>query len=198
MKRIWEIIILLLSVLSLVFLALDTVRGLGEWYPLFDLIICTLFIIDFTYDFTTSPNKRRFWRWGWIDLVSSLPGTGLLRFGRTFRMLRIVRLLRGVRSGRKIILFGMDHHWGALIMALTLSAIFALMGALCAVELEGFNFADAIWWSFSTVLTGSCEGYVPEASELRLCATFLMTLGKTALGVYIAVLAGAFNRKDAA
>ena len=37
-------------------------------------------------------------RWGWLDLLSSVPAVDFLRIGRAARILRILRILRGIRT----------------------------------------------------------------------------------------------------
>ena len=42
-------------------------------------------------------------KWGWIDLLSSIPLIPPLRVGRLARIVRILRLLRGVKSTTALI-----------------------------------------------------------------------------------------------
>jgi voltage-gated potassium channel len=43
-----------------------------------------------------------FLKWGWIDLIASIPNLPILRVGRLVRILRIIRLLRAIRATHKI------------------------------------------------------------------------------------------------
>src|SRR3569832_395864 len=63
-----------------------------------DTTICFVFLFDFFYRFAKAGRKLQFLRWGWIDLVSSIPAISALRIGRVVRVVRVLRLLRGFRS----------------------------------------------------------------------------------------------------
>ena len=49
-----------------------------------DIAICIFFFIEFCIRFYQAENKLKFMRWGWIDLISSIPMINFLRFGRIF------------------------------------------------------------------------------------------------------------------
>jgi voltage-gated potassium channel len=56
-----------------------------------DYAVCLLFFLDFLHSLYTAPNKVRYMTsWGWIDLLSSIPITGSLRWGRAARVMRIL------------------------------------------------------------------------------------------------------------
>ena len=47
-----------------------------------DNVICLVFFIDFVVRFRKAKNKLQFMKWGWIDLVSSIPTLDFMRAGR--------------------------------------------------------------------------------------------------------------------
>lgn len=51
-----------------------------------DTGVCFVFLIDFVVQFTVAENKVSYLKWGWIDLISSIPATGPLRWGRLARV----------------------------------------------------------------------------------------------------------------
>ena len=63
-----------------------------------DNAICVVFLFAFIRNFRAAPNKWEYMKWGWIDLVSSIPSFPLLRCGRTVRPIRLLRLLRAFKS----------------------------------------------------------------------------------------------------
>ena len=67
-----------------------------------DIAICVVFLADFIYRFRVAPDKWGFLKWGWIDLISSIPMLDMFRWGRAVRLVRIVRLLRVARSGKRL------------------------------------------------------------------------------------------------
>jgi len=42
-------------------------------------------------------------KWGWIDLLSSIPMVGFLRAGRLLRLIRLLRVIRAFRSTRHLV-----------------------------------------------------------------------------------------------
>lgn len=72
-------------------------------YFILNTLICCVFLGDVFYRGVLHRDRRRYWRWGWLDLVSSLPAITFLRSGRVIRVIRIVRVLRAFRSARAIL-----------------------------------------------------------------------------------------------
>ena len=68
-----------------------------------DNIICVFFLFDFFIRFYKAENKLQFMKWGWIDLISSIPSFEALRFGRLLRLIRLIRVLRAFRSTKNIV-----------------------------------------------------------------------------------------------
>jgi voltage-gated potassium channel len=60
------------------------------------------FLVDFCVQLITAKSKMEYMKWGWIDLLSSIPMVGPMRWGRVARIVRILRLLRGVKSAKMI------------------------------------------------------------------------------------------------
>jgi len=68
-----------------------------------DYGVCVLFAGDFVVSLYRAPDRRRyFFRWGWLDLLSSIPVLSVARWGRIARIARVFRVLRGVRATREI------------------------------------------------------------------------------------------------
>src|SRR5260370_39571944 len=102
----FELVILVLSLYVLVAIAFDTLLPLpkeaSKILQIVDTIICGVFLLDFLVRLRSAPDKLAFWKWGWIDLLASIPNVDVLRIGRLVRMLRVIRLLRAVRSTHKV------------------------------------------------------------------------------------------------
>src|SRR4051812_16458684 len=56
-----------------------------------DNAICLFFIIEFFIRFFKAEDKLKFMKWGWIDLLSSIPNIDYLRAGRALRLIRIFK-----------------------------------------------------------------------------------------------------------
>ena len=52
-----------------------------------DNVICFFFFCDFLIKLIRVENKLDYLRWGWIDLLSSIPTIGIFRFFRIFRII---------------------------------------------------------------------------------------------------------------
>jgi voltage-gated potassium channel len=98
----WQLIVLILSIYILMALFIETVFSVSDdtrkiiGYS--DTFVCVIFLIDFAYNFFSAKNKIKYLRWGWIDLISSIPTVHAFRVGRMMRIVRILRLLRGVKA----------------------------------------------------------------------------------------------------
>ncbi len=90
----------LAALAAMTFFRLDT--SVVQVLEYADIGICMIFLIDFGVQFITAESKLRYLKWGWIDLISSIPVAGPLRWGRVARVIRILRLLRGVKSAKMI------------------------------------------------------------------------------------------------
>ena len=93
---IWHIINLVLSVFVLVLLFIEMTIPLDSstlyLFGIIDTSVCLLFLGDFFYQVVTRKDKKAYLKWGWIDLISSIPTIGILRIGRLARIARIIRI----------------------------------------------------------------------------------------------------------
>jgi voltage-gated potassium channel len=88
----WQFFILIISIYILVALFVVTVFKLPKevvrLIEYSDTIICFIFIFDFSKKLYTAQNKLHYLKWGWIDLISSIPAFDFLRVGRIVRIFR--------------------------------------------------------------------------------------------------------------
>ena len=96
---------LALSLFALAMLAVDALFKLDprthEIIAWLDNGVCLLFFTDFLVTLWRAEKRGEyFMRWGWLDLLSSIPMVDELRWGRLARIFRIFRVLRGLRSAR--------------------------------------------------------------------------------------------------
>lgn len=94
----YSIYVLALSVFALAILVALTLVPLTpntrEVLEYTDTAVCVLFLLDFAVTFWQAERKLLYLtRWGWIDLLSSIPAVDVLRWGRAARALRILRSL---------------------------------------------------------------------------------------------------------
>lgn len=173
----------------------QTERILG----LADNAICGFFLLEFSIRFYQAANKWHFLRWGWVDLLSSIPSVAVLRVGRTLRLIRLLRILRAFRSTRHLL-----HHlfrsrvqgtFTAVALVATLMVIFSSIAILqveTAPESNIKTAEDALWWAYSTITTVGYGDKYPVTGAGRLIAALLMTVGVGLFGTFTAFLASWF------
>jgi voltage-gated potassium channel len=161
-----------------------------------DLAACALFFVDFCVRFTKAPNKAAFMKWGWIDLIASIPNIDFLRAGRLVGLLRIIRLLRGIRVGQRLWTVFLQNKprsaFGAVVISTLLLITFSSMAILVAETEEKSNIKtaeDAIWWSVTTVTTVGYGDKVPATSAGRVIAMVLMIFGIILFGTLSGIVA---------
>lgn len=184
----FQIAILVFTLIVLGALTADTichlppqVSTLIHWL---DNTACVVFFTDFWVRFFRAKSKRTFLKWGWIDLLASIPYMPGLRYARLLRVLRVIRLLRGIRSVYRVaqMLFQQKAQTCAaslVLMAFLLVAFSSVSILICEQHGDGNikSAEDAIWWSVTTVTTVGYGDKVPVTTEGRILAMALMIAG---------------------
>ena len=205
----FQLIILVLSVFVLSLLGLEMVfdfpeetRRVVRWI---DNVVCGLFFIDFAIRFRRAESKLRFMKWGWIDLLASIPEVSALRWGRLFRVIRIIRMLRAVKSLRTLFtLFAKQRTQSGVASVFTIAFLMLSLstaGILVAERSPDSNIKDAedaAWWSVTTVTTVGYGDKYPVTPAGRLIAVALMITGVGLFGTLSGVIASFFlgDKKD--
>ncbi len=169
-----------------------------------DFVCCVLFLSEFYLRYSFAENKRWFVRHNWIDLITSIPipDAGALRYGRTLRLARLLRAARLLRVLRIIFFFWKGFDKFAEVMDVKLMKksfkgvlIVIVIGAYLMMVREGDNdasistFAQSMWWSFTTVVTGGFgDIYNPITTEGRVLTVLLIITGMILAGVFTATL----------
>ncbi|HEX8670556.1 MAG TPA: ion transporter [Longimicrobium sp.] len=165
-----------------------------------DNVICLVFLLDFFRNLIRADRKMEYLRWGWLDLVASIPTLDALRFARVARMVRVVRVLRGFRSARHLGAFILGTRAGAAFWGMALLTFLVLVFSSVAIlhverDAPGASIrtaADAVWWAYATVATVGYGDRVPVTTEGRIIAALLMTLGVGLFGTFTGYIAKSF------
>jgi voltage-gated potassium channel len=165
-----------------------------------DFIVCIGFLTDVTYRFIKAPRKLQFLKWGWIDIISSIPMVDFLRWGRLVRIIRLLRILRAFRSTKTLITFLFKNRaQGTLISAALISFLLLLFSSIAIFQFENDDPnaniktpADAMWWGFATITTVGYGDRYPVTVEGRIAAIILMIAGVGLFGTFTAYIASLF------
>lgn len=186
------------------FVSLD--GGTRQIFRITDTVICMAFIADFVRSLYVADRRIVYLvRWGWLDLLSSIPLMGALRWGRLARVARIIRVLRGVRATRFITGSILEHRAkSTFLVTILLALLFLIVGSVAVVRFEaGYDSgirtgADALWWGFVTMTTVGYGDVFPVSPEGRVVAALLMIVGVGLFGTFTAFIASWFVSKPEA
>jgi voltage-gated potassium channel len=141
----------------------------------------------------------RFMRWGWIDLISSIPAVSYLRAGRILRLIRLLRLIRAFRSTQQFLRHVFKNKaQGALTSVAILAVLLIIFSSIAILQVEKDpnsnikSAEDAIWWSYVTITTVGYGDKFPVTTEGRIIAAILMTAGVGLFGTFTAFVASWF------
>jgi len=199
---IWQYFMLVLSVLSLLLLAVQTFLSFSEksneLIYFIDYIFCGVFFIDFLWQLARSKPRLAYLKWGWLDLISSLPMLPIFRAARLARIARIIRVLRGVRASKHLLSFILIHRARSTFGAVAFGSFILLLFATIAImSLEpSLSPRDAFWWCLFTLITGEYGDFYPASTEGRVVTVALMTAGVAIFGTFTATVASFFLEQE--
>lgn len=204
---VWQAIILFLSFYVLIALFIETVVTLpdqtAKLLSRIDNLICLVFIGDFFYQLARAKSKLGYLKWGWIDLISSIPNVEFLRWGRFVRMVRILRILRGIRSARALLKYLFTNRAQGTFASVAMISFVVMMFASIVIlncetdpnsNIKTAN--DALWWSIVTMATVGYGDKFPVTVPGRVVGAFLMIAGVGLFGTFTAYIASFFVKSD--
>lgn len=204
---IWQIAMLFLCIYVLTVLFVDTIFDLSadvsNLLNTIDNLVCLVFIGDFVFNVITAKSKLGYLKWGWIDLVSSIPNIQILRWGRFARVIRILRILRGIRSTKLILKYlfanrakGTFASVAMISFILVVFSSIAMLNCETSAESNIKTASDALWWSFVTITTVGYGDFYPTTLLNRIIAGILMTAGIGLFGTFTAYIASFFLQQE--
>lgn len=185
----WQICVLVLSIFALISISIETLfvkdPEIKQILVSIDLIVCAVFFMDFLVLFFTAPSKKKYMmRWGWVDLISSMPLVDPLRWGRLARVVRIVTIFRAVKSvsvlGRSVTTSPFETLSVMVFLVVFLS--FSISAGLILGFERGYNStlgssSDALWWSFLSIMNAKAGFQYPVSPEGILNTVYLNKIG---------------------
>lgn len=164
-----------------------------------DTGICIYFLYDFFLRLYQAPDKWEFLRWGWIDLIASIPALDWFRLGQLVRVFRILRMIRSFRSIRDFLNYIFRNRAnGTLAVVLLSSVLLMIFSAIAILYVERVPEAniktpsDALWWAIVTITTVGYGDKFPVTTLGRLIAAVLMVAGVGLFGTFTGYVANFF------
>jgi len=195
---VWQYFMLLLSIFALLLLAAQTFLAadaeMKAVLGTMDNALCAVFFVDFLWQVTHARPLGAYLKWGWLDLLSSIPVLPAFRAARLARIIRIIRVLRGARAAkhmlRIILLQRARSTFGAVVFGALVVLLFSVI-AIVNVE-PSLAAEDAFWWCLFTLITGDYGDFCPSSTEGRIVTALLMTAGVAVFGTFTASVASFF------
>lgn len=192
-------VILSLIVTSFIHLTPENLRLLRE----IDYFICFAFFVDFLIQFFSAKSKKEYMKWGWIDLISSIPVLDVFLAARLFRVIQLIRVLRAFRSLEHMSTYYFANRVRGTFTSVGIIAV--MMVIFCAIgilnvekDAPGSNIKtaeDALWWAYVTITTVGYGDKHPVTTEGRIIAVALITVGVGLFGTFTAYVASWFVEK---
>jgi len=205
---VWDFVILIFSIFSLALLPIQMLyKGSEDIQQIVDSadhLLCLFFFADFLKQFIQAKGARlAYMKYGWIDLLSSIPIIPGAALGRVFRILRILKVLRQVFKLSDITegLFR-NPTAGAFAVTLVVAVSTIFMSAFLVLEAESNvvgarikNAGDALWWAVTTVTTVGYGDVYPITTAGRYVGVITMFVGISVAGSLTASMASLLIRK---
>jgi voltage-gated potassium channel len=195
--RVWDLFLASLSLMVILGVALDLVleldRTTKDLILVVDSAVCLVFLSDFVWRLATAKDRAAYLKWGWVDLISSIPVVETLRWGR---LLQVFRVLRAIRSARHLMRLARRGQAFTVLLAVALGCfVLALAGSMAMLHFEKnapgttiHSLQDAFWWSLVTMATVGYGDCYPVTGPGRIVAVVLMFTGIGLFGTLTAFL----------
>lgn len=169
-ETVMHTIVLFLSVILVIYISVDTIRGIpfmgNRNYMAFQLFVCIVFMIDFFFGLLIASRKWRYFRRHFIFLLLSIPYLNIIQaYGITLTheqlyFIRIIPLARGALALAIIVGYISRNRVSSLFVSyisILLSLVYIASLMFFAQE-QGINPAvtdywSALWWTCMDVTT---------------------------------------------
>ncbi len=216
MGRLFDIVLLILILLSVVIVMLESVRSIDlEYHRLFyiiEWIITIFFTIEYIARIITVKKPRHyiFSFYGIIDFLSTIPlylsfilvGSNYLLTLRALRLLRVFRILKITRyigEGNKLKKALIESRAKIFIFIFAVLIVAIIAGTLMYLiegEESGFkSIPVSVYWCIVTLTTVGFGDIAPVTPAGQFLATIIMILGYGVIAVPTGIVSAQYVRK---
>ncbi|MBT8219820.1 MAG: ion transporter [Bacteroidia bacterium] len=209
--KLFDILLLILIVLSIILVMLESVPALDEKYHTFfvisEWVITVLFTIEYALRLYCSPRPKNYATsfFGVVDFVSILPSylslflvnTQALSIVRSLRLMRAFRIFQMTRytSQGFYLLVALKNSFAKIIVFLVFVLIFtSIIGAIMYV-VEGSepdtgfdSIPRSLYWAITTLSTVGYGDIAPSTALGQTLAAIVMILGYSVIAVPTGIL----------
>ncbi len=169
-------------------------REFQELARIADRMVCALFITKAAWDLWRAPNRWHWWKWGWADVIASIPDVEALRAFRGLRLIMMVRVMRSTTNSVRgaVTLFDAGRTQALVAMVFALIVVSVVAGSFLVLGMEssqpGANIhtAEAAFlWTVSTLIGAEAAGFGDHYTVTtggRIVAIWLVTLSLGLIG----------------
>ena len=169
------------------------------------LIVCALFWCKAAWDLYRSPSKQGWFRWGWADLVASIPDLDPLRPLRALRLVMMIRVIRSTTRGVHGIAtyFNIDRSRAVVATIFSLIVISVLTSSFVVLGLESgapeaniLTAEDALTWSVATLFGADFGDHQTVTTGGMLVSLWLVVLSLGLIGSLAGLISAWIERES--
>jgi voltage-gated potassium channel len=154
-----------------------------------DWAVIAIFAVEFAVRLLRAESKLHFIRKNWFDVIALIPINSTFRLARLVRVLRLVRIMKA-----SPLLWNIVNSYQIRLMMVFASVVMLWSSTGIYFLEKGVNdniqgFGDALWWSIVTTTTVGYGDISPVSFGGRIIAAFLMLTGIGMIGTVTAALA---------
>ncbi|MDN7144979.1 potassium channel family protein [Liquorilactobacillus mali] len=191
MKRLYDVVISLLAVISVTMVIMDYSNTISiDSYPYnyIDGVILVIFTIDYFARLSLSKNKKQFFKSNIFDLLAIIPVNSIFSF---FRIARLVGLIGKLQKNAKKFL----KTNGLIYLILICLAILCISAVMYSLA-ENVSLSESFWWAIATATTVGYGDISPHTAIGKFAAVLLMFVGIGFIGMLTSSITAYFTTAD--
>ncbi|MFT8556049.1 ion transporter [Liquorilactobacillus hordei] len=206
MKRLYDVLIALLAVISITMVIMDYANTISiDRYPYnyIDNAILLIFAIDYFVRLYLSKNKKLFFKNNIFDLLAIIPLNSMFSFFRIARLVRVARLAKIFRLVRLLGLTGKFQKNakkffktnGLIYLMLICLAILCISSVMYSLA-ENVSLSESFWWAIATATTVGYGDISPHTAIGKFAAILLMFVGIGFIGMLTSSITAYFAGQE--